>query len=98
LVGAYEEAMLNKYFSMDVSKTYKKKEWIEKREDSKLDFSIPIKKGKTKLNDNSIISIRDILSSSSGNKTDFMYSVIMNDHVEKMMPDYIDGGLKWLMG
>lgn len=92
-----EEAMLNKYFSMDVSITYKKKDWIKKRDDSKLDFSIPIKKGKTKLNDNSSISIRDILSSSSGNKTDFMYSVIMNDHVEKMMPDYIDGGLKWLM-
>ena len=43
------------------------------------------------------ISVRDIVASTSENKTDFMYSVIMNQYVEKMMPNYIDGGLKWLM-
>ena len=26
-----------------------------------------------------------------------MYSVIMNGYVEKIMPEYIDGGLTWLM-
>ena len=44
-----------------------------------------------------MVSIRDILSSSSNNKTDFMYSVIMNGYVEAMMPEYIERGLTWLM-
>ena len=86
-----EEAMLNKLFSMDVSKTLTKKRWIEKKDNSKLIFSIPGNRSTTN------ISVRDILKSSSGNKTDFMYSVILNDLVEKMMPNYIDGGLRWLM-
>lgn len=86
-----EEAMLNKLFKMDVSNTFTKVEWIEKKDTSKLIFSIPGNKNSKN------ISVRDILQSSSGNKTDFMYSVIMNDLVGKMMPNYIDGGLKWLM-
>lgn len=92
-----EEAMLNKFFSMDVSITYKKSEWQKKKDDSKLNFSIPNQKEKKKLSDNDIISVRDILKSTSGNKTDFMYSVIMNGYEEKMMPKYIEGGLTWLM-
>jgi len=92
-----EEAMLNKYFSMDVSKTYKKSEWKQKRSDSKLEFSIPTKKNGIQLSDDDVVSVRDILSSTTGNKTDFMYSVIMNGYVETMMPKYIDGGLQWLM-
>ena len=92
-----EEAMLNKYFSMDVTATYKKSEWIQKRTDSKLDFSIPNKKNNKKISDDDMVSLRDILASTSGNKTDFMYSVIMNGYVEKIMPEYIDGGLTWLM-
>lgn len=86
-----EEAMLNKLFTMDVSMTFTKDEWITKKDSSKLIFSIPGNKNSKN------ISVRDILQSSSGNKTDFMYSVIMNDLVGKMMPNYIDGGLKWLM-
>lgn len=92
-----EEAMLNKYFSMNVSTTFMKKEWKKKQEDSKLKFSIPRKKNKQSVSDDDDVSVRDILESTSGNKTDFMYSVIMNEYVEKMMPEYIDGGLKWLM-
>ena len=92
-----EEAMLNKFFNQDVSQTYKKSEWITKREASKLLFSIPKKINDRKITDNDIISIRDIVLSTSGKKTDFMYSVIINGYVEIMMPDYIDGGLKWLM-
>lgn len=92
-----EEAMLNKYFSMNVSTTFKKKEWKKKREDSKLKFSIPRKKNEQTVSDDDIISIRDILESTSENKTDFMYSVIMNGYVERMIPEYIDGGLIWLM-
>lgn len=92
-----EEAMLNKYFLMDVTTTYKKSEWNKKRIDSKLDFSIPSKKGVNRISDNDMVSVRDILASTSGNKTDFMYSVIINGYVEKMMPEYIYGGLIWLM-
>ena len=50
-----------------------------------------------KISDEDMVSIRDILASTSGNKTDFMYSVIMNGYVENIMPEYIDGGLLWLM-
>ena len=92
-----EEAMLNRYFSMDVSTMFKKKDWKKKRKDSKLKFSIPRKKGKQIVSDDDIISIRDILESTSGNKIDFMYSVIMNGYVEMMIPEYIDRGLTWLM-
>ena len=92
-----EEAMLNKYFSMSVTDLYKKSEWVQKRKDSKLDFSIPNKKNDKKISDEDMVSIRDILASTSGNKTDFMYSVIMNGYVENIMPEYIDGGLLWLM-
>ena len=92
-----EEAMLNKYFSMSVTDLYKKSEWVQKRNDSKLDFSIPNKKNDKKISDEDMVSIRDILASTSGNKTDFMYSVIMNGYVENIMPEYIDGGLLWLM-
>ena len=70
-----EEAMLNRYFSMDVSTTFKKKDWNKKRKESKLRFSIPRKKNKQIVSDDDIISIRDILESTSGNKIDFMYSV-----------------------
>lgn len=92
-----EEAMLNKYFAMDVSKTYKKSEWVHKRTESKLKFSIPNKKNNKAISDSDSVSVRDILTSTSGNKTDFMYSVIMNGYVETMMPEYINGGLEWLM-
>lgn len=92
-----EEAMLNKYFSMDVSTTYKKSEWTQMRTESKLDFSIPTKKEGNKISDEDTLSVRDILTSTSGTKADFMYSVILNGYVEKMMPEYIDGGLTWLM-
>lgn len=92
-----EEAMLNKYFLMNVCSTYKKKEWCQKRESSRLFFSIPYKKGDNKLSSEDEISIRDILSSSSKNKTDFMYSVIINGYVETMIPEYIEEGLTWLM-
>lgn len=86
-----------KYFSTDVTTKYKKREWVQKKKDSKLKFSIPNKKNDKKISDDDEVSIRDILASTSGHKTDFMYSVIMNGYVEKIMPEYIDGGLTWLM-
>lgn len=92
-----EEAMLSKYFSIDVSHEEAIKEWKRKRIDSKLDFSIPMKKNGVKLSEEDNITLRDILQASSGSKTNFMYSVIINNCVETMEPDYICGGLEWLM-
>lgn len=92
-----EEAMLSKYFSIDVSYEGTVKEWKKKRTDSKLDFSIPTKVNGVKLSEEDKITLRDILNASSGSKTNFMYSVIMNDCVATMEPDYIRGGLEWLM-
>lgn len=92
-----EEAMINKYFDMDVSKCYKKSDWKEKRKDSELKFSIPRMKNKKEIADDDMVSVRDILAATSGNKTDFMCSVIMKDYVKKMLPDYIERGLEWLM-
>lgn len=92
-----EEAMLGKYFSIDITQSYSIKEWKKKRTESKLDFSIPTKRNNEKLNEDDEITIRDILKASSGNKTDFMYSVILENYVECMEPDYVRGGLEWLM-
>ena len=80
-----EEAMINKYFDMDVSKCYKKSDWKEKRKDSELKFSIPRMKNKKEIADDDMVSVRDILAATSGNKTDFMCSVIMKDYVKKML-------------
>ena len=87
-----EEAMLAKYFDIDVTNSFSLKEWKEKRKDSKLDFSLPRKKDAT-----DSVFLRDILESTSGNKTNFMYSVVLNGYVEKTEPNYIRGGLDWLM-
>lgn len=86
-----EEAMLSRYFDMDVTKSYSLTEWKDKREQSKLNFSLPRK------NESDQVFLRDILKSSSGGKTNFMYSVVMNEYIEITEPDYISGGLEWLM-
>ena len=89
-----EEAMLGKYFKFDISKKLKRTDWCIKKENSKLQFSIPHNKEGEK---DSEFSLRDILKSTSGKKTDFMYSVIMNNLLGEMEPDYISEGLEWLM-
>lgn len=89
-----EEAMLGKYFGFNIAKQLKRSNWCREKEESKLRFSIPYNKdGEV----DSEFSLRDILKSTSGTKTDFMYSVIMNNLVETMEPRYIGEGLKWLM-
>lgn len=84
-----EEAMLSKLYSKSVLDKEDRTTWISRRTSDKLKFSIP--KNKSKIN------IRDIVSATSRGKTDFMYSVIMNGLVEKMLPTYISEALKWLM-
>ena len=88
-----EEAMLSKYFSIDVTTSLTKREWIEKKENSKLKFVIPTKG----IEEENSIKLRDILKSTSSSKTNFMYSVVLNEKVEKTEPNYIQGGLEWLM-
>lgn len=90
-----EEAMLGKYFGLDISQKVKRSDWSTKKAESKLQFSIP---HNNEDEDDSEFSLRDILKSSSDMKTDFMYSVIMNKLLDKMEPNYIREGLKWLMG
>lgn len=88
-----EEAMLAKYFSMDVTMSFTKKEWIDKRKESRLEFVIPTKG----IKEDNPIKLREILKSTSGSKTDFMYSVVFNKKAEETEPNYIKGGLEWLM-
>ena len=88
-----EEAMLSQFYKIDVTKSFTKKEWMEKRSEAQLNYVIPAKNVK----DDDPIRLRDILKSTAGSKTSFMYSVIMQNHTEKTEPDYIQGGLKWLM-
>lgn len=89
-----EEAMLGKYFGFGISKKVKRSDWCTKKVNSKLQFSIPRNK---KDEEDSEFSLRDILKSSAGTKTDFMYSVIMHNLLDKMEPNYISEGLEWLM-
>ena len=89
-----EEAMLGKYFGFDISQKLKRSDWCTKKKNSKLQFSIPRNRQDE---DDSEFSLRDILKSSAGTKTDFMYSVIMNNLLNKMEPNYISEGLEWLM-
>lgn len=93
-----EEAMLSKHYNIDATKTYKKKEWMSKRTVSKLKYSIPDTREKVKIDDDDDVSMRDILKSTAGGKTDFMYSVILNEnYIVDMEPTYISEGLEWLM-
>ncbi|MCR4699010.1 MAG: ATP-dependent endonuclease [Bacilli bacterium] len=88
-----EEAMLSQFYKIDVTKSFTKKEWMEKRSEAQLNYVIPAKNVK----DDDPIRLRDILKSTAGSKTSFMYSVIIQNHTEKTEPDYIQRGLKWLM-
>ncbi|MNP72585.1 hypothetical protein D3C76_1691710 [compost metagenome] len=64
-------------------------EWIRLREVDKLKYTIPQEDGE--------YTLRDIVKHTSNGKTDFMYSVILNNLTEKMLPDYIKEGLSWLV-
>ncbi|MDR7856819.1 AAA family ATPase [Tissierella sp.] len=84
-----EEAMLAKKYGIKSFDKKAKSDWIELRANDKLKYTIP--------RDYSECCIRDIVAHTSNSKTDFMYSVILNKLVEDMLPDYIKGGLIWLM-
>lgn len=91
-----EEAMILKFLKEPVNITKKPKEWRKFRERTELKISIPRIKDKKKVTENCDIDIRDILSSTSNGKTNFMYSVIETNKINETMPIYIEDGLKWL--
>lgn len=88
-----EEAMLTKLLSSNVFTKYKRSKWLEYRKSNNLSFSIPLNKKNEK---DSEFSIRDVVISTSGTKTDFMYSVILGGKETQMLPEYIKKGLEWL--
>lgn len=83
-----EEAMLAQYYGVTALDVQLKSEWIEKREKDKLKFVIP--------REGDECNIRMIVLHTSNRKTDFMYSVILNNLVDSMLPTYIKEALLWL--
>ena len=83
-----EEAMLSKYLKINSFDTKQKNFWKDIRNNSKLKFTIPSKGDE--------FSIRDIVLHTANGKTDFMYSVILNNRINDMLPDYIIKALTWL--
>ncbi len=89
-----EASMLSKKFGVSGYDRVKRSEWIDKKKTYRLKYSIPNNKRNSK---DSKFNLIDILNATPENKTDFMYSVILNGYAEEMLPDYIREGLKWLM-
>jgi len=86
-----EAAMLTKLFGLSPFQQFSRNELKQLKNEYKLQFSVPQEK-----EGNYKFSLIDVLNSTANNKTDFMYSVIMNNLVDKMIPHYIEEGLKWL--
>lgn len=86
-----EEAMISKLLNMELEDKIERSKWNEYKKQYSLKFSIPRKENQSQYN------IREIVDATSDNKTDFMYSVIMNNLVKEMLPNYIKEGLEWLM-
>ncbi len=84
-----EEAMLTKKYGVKAYEKKPKEGWSKLRSDDGLIFTIP--------RDMHECCIRDIVIHTSNGKTDFMYSVILKNLVEAMLPNYIKEGLTWLM-
>jgi predicted ATP-dependent endonuclease of OLD family len=83
-----EEAMLSKHYDINSFETKTKDEWKALKENDRLKYTIP-RTGEE-------FSLRDIVLHTSNVKTDFMYSVILNNLVDKMLPEYIKEALLWL--
>ena len=87
-----EAAMLSKYFRMKPFQTFNHEKWSSLKNESNLKFSIPKKQS----GEDSQKSLIDILNSTANNKTDFMFSVLLEHKALEMMPNYIIRGLRWL--
>lgn len=84
-----EEAMLAKKYGVKAYDKKTKEAWTELRRADNLKYTIP--------RDLAQCCIREIVAHTSNGKTDFMYSVILQNLVEAMIPEYIKEGLTWLM-
>ncbi|MDM5351947.1 AAA family ATPase [Lysinibacillus sphaericus] len=95
-----EEAMLSKFYNFNVLEKKDRSFWVDKRKTDNLKYTIPNpvkqKQEQDNLNTEEKYSIRDIVKHTEDKKTDFMYSVILNGLIEKMLPNYIKEGLEWL--
>lgn len=83
-----EESLLAKLSGMNVWDGKDRAWWKNFRSTTSLDFSIP--------NGTRPITIRQVVASTSNNKTDFMYSLIIDEDFHSKTPDYISNALKWL--
>lgn len=93
-----EEAMLCKLLNISVSNLFSRDYWKDVKNTHKLDIKIPNLK---KAEDGTVIQdtfgVRAIVRSTEDYKTDFMYSIILNNKHGEMLPCYIQEGLQWLM-
>lgn len=83
-----EEAMLAKRYGVTALEKQKQSVWKKHRKDDDLRFVIPR---------HAECNIRSIVSHTSKSKADFMYSVILSNLAEAMIPNYIEEALLWLM-
>lgn len=89
-----EEALLFNIYNISSIQTKRRSEWKALKKEKGLSFSIPNnKEGET---DSDFYS-RNIVNSTSNNKTDFMYSLIIKNELFNAEPNYIKEGLEWLM-
>ena len=101
-----EEAMLAKFYDLNIEDTLLRGDWEKKKKNSKLEFKIPKKNGKNaevEMGETECVEdieeklgVREIVNATSNYKTDFMYSVLLNEKEKDVLPSYIEEGLKWL--
>jgi putative ATP-dependent endonuclease of OLD family len=84
-----EEAIMSAIFGGNVWDSKSKNEWTKLRLNSELSFAIPSKVESP--------TIRQIVVSTSGSKTDFMYSLLLRKTFHDEVPPYILSALKWLV-
>ena len=84
----FEEAILAVLLKTDVWSSRTQSDWRQYRKGSGLKFSVP--------REPECPTIRDIVLSTSNQKTDFMYSLLLNPELMKTIPPYISSALRWL--
>lgn len=84
-----EEAMLCKFFKLDILDKDSRVTWAQRKKQSKLEFSIP--------QNLESLGVADIVRSTSSSKTRFMHSVLAQEDFSSLIPEYIRDGLNWLV-